>query len=246
MKRTSLVAAALACASLPCFAEDLLEVYRDGKIIAYRERVYVLTQYLQKYGQTWKRTNVAYIVPGYASMYRSRALELYRALGRAVETEIDEPNADAGLLSFELAARVDFGTERKQELLELQSEPERLSVVSKLLERLPTYEHDGALFVRSTDFGDEKDRVLIRSAERGGLPTYEAADIALGIAEELDVVGLLAVELFVTTDGRVLVNELAPRPHNTYHASERACATSHTTTAARQLSSAPWRCASTT
>jgi 5-(carboxyamino)imidazole ribonucleotide synthase len=53
----------------------------------------------------------------------------------------------------------------------------------------------------------------------------EAAEIALGIAEELDVVGLLAVEMFVTTDGRVLVNELAPRPHNTYHASERACAT---------------------
>jgi 5-(carboxyamino)imidazole ribonucleotide synthase len=54
----------------------------------------------------------------------------------------------------------------------------------------------------------------------------EAAEIALGIAEELDIVGLLAVELFVTGDGRVLVNELAPRPHNTYHASERACATS--------------------
>jgi arginyl-tRNA synthetase len=47
-----------------------------------------------------------------------------------------------------------------------------------LLERLPTYEQDGALWVRSTDFGDEKDRVLVRSAERGGLPTYEAADIA--------------------------------------------------------------------
>jgi 5-(carboxyamino)imidazole ribonucleotide synthase len=54
----------------------------------------------------------------------------------------------------------------------------------------------------------------------------EAAEIALGIAEELDVVGLLAVEMFITTDDRVLVNELAPRPHNTYHASERACATS--------------------
>ena len=42
---------------------------------------------------------------------------------------------------------------------------------------LDTYERDGALWVRSTAFGDEKDRVLIRSAERGGLPTYEAADI---------------------------------------------------------------------
>src|SRR5260221_7067960 len=47
-----------------------------------------------------------------------------------------------------------------------------------LLEPLPTYVHDGAVFVRSTEFGDEKDRVLIRSAGKGGLPTYEAADIA--------------------------------------------------------------------
>ncbi|HZF68677.1 MAG TPA: 5-(carboxyamino)imidazole ribonucleotide synthase [Gemmatirosa sp.] len=51
------------------------------------------------------------------------------------------------------------------------------------------------------------------------------AEIAIGIAEGLGIVGLLAVELFLTTDGRVLVNELAPRPHNTYHQSERACAT---------------------
>ncbi len=47
----------------------------------------------------------------------------------------------------------------------------------ELLPQLPTYERDGALFVRSEDLGDEKDRVLVRSAERGGLPTYEAADI---------------------------------------------------------------------
>ncbi len=47
-----------------------------------------------------------------------------------------------------------------------------------LLEGLDTYVSDGALWVRSSAYGDEKDRVLIRSAERGGLPTYEAADIA--------------------------------------------------------------------
>jgi 5-(carboxyamino)imidazole ribonucleotide synthase len=58
-----------------------------------------------------------------------------------------------------------------------------------------------------------------RAAARAG------AEAAMGIAEGLEVVGLLAVECFVTADGRVLVNELAPRPHNTYHASERACAT---------------------
>jgi 5-(carboxyamino)imidazole ribonucleotide synthase len=51
-------------------------------------------------------------------------------------------------------------------------------------------------------------------------------DVASGIAERLGVEGLLAVELFVLRDGTLLVNELAPRPHNTFHATERACATS--------------------
>jgi len=48
----------------------------------------------------------------------------------------------------------------------------------QLLEELPTYEKDGAVWIRSTDVGDDRDRVLIRSADRGGTPTYEAADIA--------------------------------------------------------------------
>lgn len=45
----------------------------------------------------------------------------------------------------------------------------------------------------------------------------EAREIAERIATELDVTGILAVELFETTDGRLLVNELAMRPHNTGH-----------------------------
>jgi 5-(carboxyamino)imidazole ribonucleotide synthase len=44
-----------------------------------------------------------------------------------------------------------------------------------------------------------------------------AADIALTIAEKLGVTGVLAVELFETTDERLLINELAMRPHNTGH-----------------------------
>ena len=52
-----------------------------------------------------------------------------------------------------------------------------------------------------------------------------AEQLAPAIAQALGIVGLLAVEMFFTTDGRLLVNELAPRPHNTYHHSERACAT---------------------
>lgn len=54
----------------------------------------------------------------------------------------------------------------------------------------------------------------------------EARRCALGIAEELGYVGLLAVEFFIAEDGRVLVNELAPRPHNSGHHTIDACETS--------------------
>jgi arginyl-tRNA synthetase len=55
---------------------------------------------------------------------------------------------------------------------------------SELEERLPeylpkldTYEKDGAIWARSSAYGDEEDRVLIRSPEQGGAPTYRAADV---------------------------------------------------------------------
>jgi arginyl-tRNA synthetase len=47
----------------------------------------------------------------------------------------------------------------------------------ELLPRLDTYEKDGAVWARSSAYGDEDDRVLIRSAEQGGEPTYRAADV---------------------------------------------------------------------
>ena len=54
----------------------------------------------------------------------------------------------------------------------------------------------------------------------------EAEQLATGIAEKLGVVGLLAVEMFVASNGEVLVNELAPRPHNSGHWTIDACETS--------------------
>jgi 5-(carboxyamino)imidazole ribonucleotide synthase len=54
----------------------------------------------------------------------------------------------------------------------------------------------------------------------------QAQHVALTIAKELDVVGILAVELFETSDGRILVNELAMRPHNTGHWSQDGAVTS--------------------
>ena len=53
-----------------------------------------------------------------------------------------------------------------------------------------------------------------------------AQSVAEAIATRIDLVGLLAVEFFVTRGGELLVNELAPRPHNTYHHGDRAFATS--------------------
>jgi len=53
-----------------------------------------------------------------------------------------------------------------------------------------------------------------------------AVAIARGILEQLDVVGVLCVEFFVRRDGTLLVNELAPRPHNSGHFSFDACLTS--------------------
>lgn len=47
----------------------------------------------------------------------------------------------------------------------------------------------------------------------------EADRIARKIAEDLKIIGILAVEMFLTKDGRILVNELAPRPHNSGHQS---------------------------
>jgi 5-(carboxyamino)imidazole ribonucleotide synthase len=53
----------------------------------------------------------------------------------------------------------------------------------------------------------------------------QARKIATDIADTFQLEGILAIEFFVATDGHLFVNELAPRPHNSYHASERACVT---------------------
>jgi 5-(carboxyamino)imidazole ribonucleotide synthase len=53
-----------------------------------------------------------------------------------------------------------------------------------------------------------------------------AADLARAIAEKMNVVGILAVEMFLRPDGELLVNELAPRPHNSGHWTIEGCVTS--------------------
>lgn len=54
----------------------------------------------------------------------------------------------------------------------------------------------------------------------------QAEALAIRIAEHLQVAGLIAVEMFLTEDGQLYVNELAPRPHNSGHYTMEACRTS--------------------
>jgi len=65
----------------------------------------------------------------------------------------------------------------------LQSELEQR--LPEFLPRLDTYEKDGALWARSSAYGDEQDWVIIRSADKGGTPTYRAADIVY-LTDKLD------------------------------------------------------------
>jgi len=64
-----------------------------------------------------------------------RALTLFRQLVEVAGGDVDEPDGTSGSLSFEIASRIDFGIEPKQELLELRSEPARLTHLCELLER---------------------------------------------------------------------------------------------------------------
>ncbi|MFG6492272.1 5-(carboxyamino)imidazole ribonucleotide synthase [Microbacterium sp. P03] len=68
---------------------------------------------------------------------------------------------------------------------------------------------------------------VLAPAPRGGERLTEvAAEIGVAIAEGLGVTGMLAVELFETTDERVLINELAMRPHNSGHWTQDGAVTS--------------------
>ncbi len=67
----------------------------------------------------------------------------------------------------------------------------------------------------------------------------QAVAVAEGILRTLDIVGLLCVEMFVTKTGKILVNELAPRPHNSGHLTIEACAASQFEQQVRMISGLP-------
>ncbi|MSP49166.1 MAG: 5-(carboxyamino)imidazole ribonucleotide synthase [Alphaproteobacteria bacterium] len=79
----------------------------------------------------------------------------------------------------------------------------------------------------------------VAPAEVSPAVAVAARGIATSLIDALEVVGLLAVEMFVTADGRVLVNELAPRPHNSGHWTIEGCPTSQFAQLVRAVAGLP-------
>ena len=109
-----------------------------------------------------------------------------------------------------------------------------------LVEELVDFTRELAQQVARRPSGEVRAYPVVETVQRGGVCTEViapaphaagrladvAARIGVGIAEGLDVTGMLAVELFETTDERLLVNELAMRPHNSGHWSQDGAVTS--------------------
>lgn len=101
-----------------------------------------------------------------------------------------------------------------------------------LVERMVDYEKEIAVIVARNENGECKTfplvemefhptanlvEFLVSPAQVTEYIALKAENLAIKIAEELELVGLLAVEMFLTKDGVILVNEMAPRPHNSGH-----------------------------
>ncbi len=112
--------------------------------------------------------------------------------------------------------------------------------VEVLAEELVDFRRELSALVARSPSGQAAAYPVVASTQRDGIcrevvapaPDLDddlaaaAQSIALRLAGALDVTGILAVELFETTDGRVLVNELAMRPHNTGHWTQDGAVTS--------------------
>jgi arginyl-tRNA synthetase len=119
-----------------------------------------------------------------------RQMELFRASVEAVRRGEEPPEegyrgAYIAVLASQPGDPVPAMLERIERTLErfrihfdgwaLQSELQKR--LPELLPRIDAYEKDGALWARSSEYGDEQDWVIVRSPEQGGTPTYRAADI---------------------------------------------------------------------
>jgi 5-(carboxyamino)imidazole ribonucleotide synthase len=119
-----------------------------------------------------------------------------------------------------------------EQAFDLQSE------ISVMVARNPS----GEVLAYPAATNHHEQQILLWSALPSSIPARledEAQKLATTMACQLELEGLLAVEMFVTAGDGLFVNELAPRPHNSYHASQRCCVTSQFEQAVRAVCDLP-------
>ncbi len=120
-------------------------------------------------------------------------------------------DAGAGDVAFAAAATVPGGRVLAEERVQFRRE------LSALVARSPSGQVAAYPVVESEQRNGVCWEVTAPAPDLAEPLALEAQQIAMTVAASLDVTGVLAVELFETIDGRILVNELAMRPHNTGH-----------------------------
>jgi Lon protease-like protein len=116
---------------------DVLERFPDGRlniVVEGRERFRLVELTRGRSFQTAEIERVGDDEEAPEERDVERALEQFARLRELTSSEVDDPDPAAGFLSFQLAARVDFGAEVKQQLLEQRSEARRMHVLAELLE----------------------------------------------------------------------------------------------------------------
>jgi 5-(carboxyamino)imidazole ribonucleotide synthase len=100
----------------------------------------------------------------------------------------------------------------------------------------------GATAVYDPVLNEHRDHILDLSLAPAALPvslSEESQRIARRVAADLDYVGMLAIEFFINSKGDLLVNEMAPRPHNSGHHTINACVSSQFEQQLRAICSLP-------
>ncbi len=144
------------------------------------------------------------------------------------------------------------GQARVANPVELRAAFARMNGVPCVLEALVAFEAEVSVLVARAANGDTRVWPVQENQHVGGILDLtivparisetcfvEAQALALRLVTALDYVGVLCVELFVTPSGGLLVNEIAPRPHNSGHYTIEACVTSQFEQQARILANAP-------
>jgi 5-(carboxyamino)imidazole ribonucleotide synthase len=173
-----------------------------------------------------------------------------------LHTQDDARSADAALCPG-IVKSARFGYDGKGQVRvgspgEVEEAWIAMGEVPCILERFVPLASEISVVVARTDEGETSTWAAAENRHRDGILDVsivparvpaalaeEARDVATGVAAKLDYRGVLCVEMFVTKSGGLIVNEIAPRPHNSGHYTIDACVTSQFEQQARVLAGLP-------